>query len=249
MATTTYTFTPAAGQCADSASLTITVDTLITPSFNAIGPLCQNAAAPVLPLASANLINGSWLPDTINTSVSGATVYTFTPDSGMCATTADVTIDINPAPVAPIITLNALVLQSDAAAGNKWYNQNGLINGDTNQICNPLIEGDYYDIVTLNGCSSDTSNIISVVFTGVQLFEHNSLITVYPNPVSDELIIETGDISKLQYFEITNAIGQVVNKGQFINRTIVGTRNFRPGVYILKLENGNFIEFKKIIKE
>ena len=47
--TTTYTFTPAAGQCATTATLNITIDVQITPVFTAIGPLCVNAAAPALP--------------------------------------------------------------------------------------------------------------------------------------------------------------------------------------------------------
>jgi hypothetical protein len=44
--TTTYTFTPDAGQCASSASIDITIAAQITPVFTAIGPLCVGATAP-----------------------------------------------------------------------------------------------------------------------------------------------------------------------------------------------------------
>src|SRR6185503_7012865 len=53
-ATTTYTFTPTAGQCATTTTLTITVNPAVTPTFAQIGPLCQNSTAPALPVTSSN---------------------------------------------------------------------------------------------------------------------------------------------------------------------------------------------------
>jgi hypothetical protein len=42
--TTTYTFTPDAGQCAGPVSIDITIAAQVTPVFTAIGPLCVGAA-------------------------------------------------------------------------------------------------------------------------------------------------------------------------------------------------------------
>ena len=93
--TTLYTFTPTAGQCALSASMSITVDPQITASFTQIGPLCQSSNAPALPLTSINNINGTWSPATINTSATGTTLYTFTPTAGICAITVTMNITVN----------------------------------------------------------------------------------------------------------------------------------------------------------
>ncbi|MCC6253106.1 MAG: gliding motility-associated C-terminal domain-containing protein [Bacteroidia bacterium] len=94
--TTTYTFTPNAGQCADNTTLDITITAPETPTFNPVGPFCQNATAPALPTSSTNAtpITGTWSPATINTSVVGTSTYTFTPDAGQCAvnTTLNITI-------------------------------------------------------------------------------------------------------------------------------------------------------------
>src|SRR5678816_2054305 len=93
--TTTYTFTPAAGECASPASIDITIAAQITPVFTAIGPLCVGATAPALPTLSNNGITGTWNPATISTATAGTTTYTFTPDAGQCATattTDDVTV-------------------------------------------------------------------------------------------------------------------------------------------------------------
>jgi hypothetical protein len=67
LATTTYTFTPDAGQCASPASIDITIAAQVTPVFTAIGPLCVGATAPALPATSNNGINGTWSPATIST--------------------------------------------------------------------------------------------------------------------------------------------------------------------------------------
>ncbi len=92
--TTTYTFTPAPGQCAKSVTMDIVITTEITPTFTQIGPLCQNSTPPALPTSSTNNppITGTWSPATINTATNGTTTYTFTPAPGQCA--KSVTMDI-----------------------------------------------------------------------------------------------------------------------------------------------------------
>lgn len=84
--------------------------------------------------------------------------------------------------------------------------------------------------------------------TGTELFDINEAVKVYPNPFSDELIIENnGAIDNLN-FEIYNAMGQVVFKGDLVEKTIIKTGSFTPGVYLLKLGNSKTTEFRKIIK-
>ena len=92
--TTTYTFTPSAGQCAVVVTMDVVVNAQTTPVFTQIGPLCQNSNAPALPTTSTNGITGTWSPATINTAIAGTTAYTFTPTSGQCATTATMTITV-----------------------------------------------------------------------------------------------------------------------------------------------------------
>ncbi len=157
-------------------------------------------------------------------------------------------ITVNPLPITPIITLNGLELHSDASSGNQWFNQNGLINGATNQNYTVTVDGDYYVIVSLSGCSSVPSNTINVTVTGIEVVESDRIIKVYPNPVSDELIIELEGNNENVRFDILNSIGQIVFKGNLADKTTVQTSNFAPGVYLIKLENGKTFEFKKIIK-
>lgn len=104
MSTTTYTFTPTAGQCAVIAQHIITIDLPVTPLFDLVAPVCLGAAAPVLPASSNNTppITGTWSPATVSTSSVGSSMYTFIPDPGQCVVTSSPTRLI--VTVLPIVT-------------------------------------------------------------------------------------------------------------------------------------------------
>ncbi|MFT3683019.1 MAG: sugar-binding protein [Ferruginibacter sp.] len=93
--TTEYTFTPAAGQCATTAKLTITVNQGTLPSFDPVPAICAGGNLNALPLTSTNNFTGTWSPALNNTAT---TTYTFTPAAGQCATTAQLTITVTQPP-------------------------------------------------------------------------------------------------------------------------------------------------------
>ncbi len=74
-------------------------------------------------------------------------------------------------------------------------------------------------------------------------------VYIYPNPVANELIIETDGDNKNLNFEILNTTGQVIFKGTLSEKTIVQTSSFATGFYLIKFGNGKTFEFKKIVKE
>jgi large repetitive protein len=102
-ATTTYTFTPNLGQCANPTTLTITVNPPMLPTFTAVPPVCAGTALTALPTVSTNGITGTWSPVLNNTTT---TTYTFTPTTGQCAATATLTITITPKPAPIVISHN-----------------------------------------------------------------------------------------------------------------------------------------------
>ena len=83
-ATTTYTFTPTAGQCAVTQTMTITVTPNVTPTFTQVATICSGATLAPLPTTSLEGITGTWAPALNNTAT---TTYTFTPTEGQCALT------------------------------------------------------------------------------------------------------------------------------------------------------------------
>ena len=89
--TTTYTFTPDAGQCATTAQMTVTVGPPSTPTFTQHSDICSGESI-TLPTTSNESFTGTWSPVIDNTTT---TTYTFTPDAGVCATTTQMTVNVN----------------------------------------------------------------------------------------------------------------------------------------------------------
>jgi len=77
----------------------------------------------------------------------------------------------------------------------------------------------------------------------------NNPVLIFPNPVTNELIIEKKENIKNINFEILNSKGQIVYKGSLQEKIVVQTSSFTPGIFIVKLDNGQTFEFKKMIKE
>jgi gliding motility-associated-like protein len=94
--TTNYTFTPAPGQCAVTATMTIEITSKVIPGFNPIQPICSGVLVSPLPSTSIEGIKGSWSPAFDNTKT---TTYLFTPAaSEACAATTSFTVLVKPAP-------------------------------------------------------------------------------------------------------------------------------------------------------
>ncbi|MEO5777169.1 MAG: T9SS type B sorting domain-containing protein [Flavobacterium sp.] len=91
-ATTTYTFTPTTGLCANSTTLTIIISPGATPLFTPIATICSGDLLSPLPTTSNNSITGTWSPVLNNTAT---TTYTFTPTT-QCASSASLTISVIP---------------------------------------------------------------------------------------------------------------------------------------------------------
>ena len=90
----TYIFTPSPGQCVQPLTEKIEVIDKIIPAFDPIGPLCLNSEAVALPTTSKNGITGTWTPSTVSTKVPGKFNYTFVPESGLCAVSVPMEIEI-----------------------------------------------------------------------------------------------------------------------------------------------------------
>ena len=243
--TTTYTFTPLSGFCATIAQMTIEVNQPTIPVFASVGPYCDGETIEGLPTISNNGIAGTWSPAIDN---SQTTTYTFVPDIQYCTQNAEMTIVVNPIPATPTIVQNGNVLHSDATIGNQWFNASGMLIGETNAIYSVSENGSYHVVVTLLGCSSEPSNIINVSNTQIGS-DANESIKIFPNPFENTLVLEMPMIDKMVKVEILNSLGQKVFTSNFMNRLIINTNDFAPGVYYVKLENNEFVEIIKMIKK
>jgi hypothetical protein len=153
----------------------------------------------------------------------------------------------------PVIAYNGTELQSTSGNSYIWFLDGIQITGATSQSHIPVQDGNYEVMTTnANGCSFSSEVF---VFQAIGVGENKfSAIQVFPNPVSDYIIIEgdldfTGDLSVV----LLNINGEVIID------TIVTVDNsmshkmqlpaLSKGVYFLELGNGAHGVTKKIVVE
>ena len=90
--TTTYTFTPNINTCTPPVQKTIFIAPLFNPSFNLPSAICQSEVI-ILPQVANNGVSGTWTPALNNQQT---TVYTFVPNTTVCATNFNYTLFVNP---------------------------------------------------------------------------------------------------------------------------------------------------------
>ena len=156
--TTTYTFTPTAGQCATTATMTITVNPNIAPTFTQVVPICNGATLAALPTTSTNSITGAWSPTLNNTAT---TTYTFTPTAGQCATTATMTITVNPN-IAPTFTQVAPICNGATLAALPTTSTNSFT-GTWSPAMNNTATTTYTFTPTVGLCATTATMTITVI--------------------------------------------------------------------------------------
>ena len=102
-------------------------------------------------------------------------------------------------------------------------------------------------MVTLNGCSSDTSNVITITDVGVKEILNDFNFTIYPNPANNHIFVK---VPQKSLVEITDVEGRVVKKINNNELEInVDLRDYSNGVYFIKVINDKGQAIKKIIKQ
>jgi len=145
-------------------------------------------------------------------------------------------VTVNPLPATPTISQNGNTLTSDAPNGNQWYDQSGILVGETNQNYVFTASGDYYSIVTLLGCNSSPSNTIQAVPAGVDEMSEPFHFYVYPNPVGDELTLEVQGGHAPARYSLTNVLNQEMMAGSMEQKLTIPTDRLTPGIYLIHLE-------------
>ena len=174
--TTTYTFTPTGGQCANTITLQVSVGAPQTPTFAPFGPYCSGASFS-LPTSSIEGFTGSWSP-AINATTT--TSYTFTPTVGQCATTAKLSVTINPIPTVTILENPTICAGQTTVLTTQTINSGGSFawtpGGQTTATIsvNPATTTSYSVVYTVSGCASSASNSSVTV---------NSIVTPTFDPI------------------------------------------------------------------
>ena len=236
--TTTYTFTPIIGSCATSAIMTIAVNSDITPTFTPIAAICAGETILALPTTSNNNIAGTWSPS-LNSNTT--TTYTFTPNSGLCTTTATMTIIVTALPnIEPNhdeiicsenndpIQLNAgLQSGSRSQFSYEWFLNNQLLPFEQEYYINVNEHGIYTCNVKnkTTGCERTRTNTVT----------YSKKITIEKVLISD--LTENNTITVLasgmenSEYSLENPIGDFQDSNVF--------ENVEPGIHTVYVNDKN----------
>ena len=164
----------------------------------------------------------------------------------------DLNITVNPIPPAPVVTSVGETLTSSAPEGNQWYFEGVPIAGATGQTHIALNSGYYWAVVTLNGCSSDTSNHEYIIIIGMEpLQSENYSVYPVPNDGRFKVSITCTYIENIN-IKVYNTLGVVISemRNVEVNGTTVRSIDLRPapsGIYSVVIENDNKRVIRKIL--
>jgi hypothetical protein len=150
-------------------------------------------------------------------------------------------------PPAPVISVDGALLTSDAPEGNQWYLDDEPIPGATGQNYTAVENGSYYDIVTLNGCVSDPSNIIDILTIGIGEREQDSF-QVFPNPASDVITVEADNLAGSYDLSVFTLQGRLMYSQKEIGEQYhISTVNYPPGIYFIRIQADTVVYFRKVL--
>jgi len=176
---------------------------------------------------------------------------TFTSSTG-CDSTVFLNLTVTPLNTSLTtvgITIHALL----AGATYQWVNCNtgfSWISGATNQSFTPTANGNYAVIITEGSCT-DTSGCIAITTVGMEGLLNDEQLAVFPNPVNDQLVVETGKTVNFLQIRTLELSGRIISENQFINtrQGILDTSKLSPGTYFIEITFDGLKQTRRIVKE
>jgi uncharacterized repeat protein (TIGR03803 family) len=159
---------------------------------------------------------------------------------------------INPAK--PVITISVgvgLTLTSSNGSGNLWFSDGTAIPEADGQSYVPPMPGTYTVQTIIDDCTSEISEPMEVLITGLQ-DEVSMGMKVYPNPVLSELYVElTGVDDARVTFEVFDVMGHRISTtiGLTNSPTPISMEDHGPGMYLLKASTGERTHTSRVVKK
>jgi len=259
-----YDFTAGVSEYASAGSEDFTITKYTQCYINPATGLVGNTIT-----AFANNVSYQWLNCEVGFApIANATLQSYTPTNtgsyactmsygGCVDTTICIAVDLCVG-ITNSITINAQTLTltcSVSGATYQWIRTdvgNLAIAGATSQTYTPTVNGSYACKITKNGCVN-TSAPISVDKVGLEEFNNDLNVTLFPNPANDFVVasfITAATNIQVQLFDV---VGKLIDAKilQSKNNITINTENLSKGVYTLKFfeTSTNKVVVRRFIKE
>lgn len=251
-ATTTYMLTVTNNNFSDISQAVVTMNSL--PVLSSNNRTICNGDSIYLFVYGANtyLWNTGNTNSSIRVKPTNTTTYSiigFKPGIG-CSDTTQAIVKVT-IPVTPVITKVADTLKSIPCVGctNLWYKDSIRVYSSYNNKFIYKQNGDYFAISYLDGCISDTSNIIHVLDVSIE--ELKKYFEINPNPTKDYINVNFN--SKIESYRIYNLMGQAIEELSPLKGGLgvynIDVSNFIKGIYIIELTTKDGVVKSKFVKE
>ncbi|MCH2225587.1 MAG: T9SS type A sorting domain-containing protein, partial [Crocinitomicaceae bacterium] len=172
-------------------------------------------------------------------------------NAGGCVATSDSIMGVYCSPTyQPIISLNQddhLEVTNPMSGMIQWFQDGGVLIGDTASVFIPSNTGSYTVVVTdMFGCSYE-SNPLSVT---LGLFDSHSINdwSIFPNPATNSAIIEIQGNGTIEMLEVIDLTGRtLLTRNNLGSSTVLDLDSLNNGAYIIRLGSKGMYWTKTLI--
>jgi len=243
-----------ANNCSNTATIAVSVASLVVPVMSPAIPLCSNSSAiqmTVNPAGGGFNGNGTSAAGLFDPNVSGAGSHpiSYSITNGPCTTSASIIILVNAAPTASIVNpktffcknQSAIFLNGSPAGGS--FSGNGVTGAAFNPANASVSNSNIiiYSYTDQNGCS-DSASVRITVSTCAGISENGrtpSLFRCYPNPSNGLFTIEAQQDLRLEVLSITGQTIEILQVTEGMNRIRLA---LPTGIYFIRSEDQSLQE-------
>ncbi len=257
------------GSCGNVITNTVTISVMPLPVPFITGPnqVCLDGLAQTYS-TETGMLNYTWAVSGGGTILSGTgtsqvtvlwntagaqTVSVSYTDANACTAASPTVLDVtvNTVPPVPQVTFSGGTLYSNTPYGNQWYYEGTLIPGATSPTYAVNLNGWYWDIVTLNGCASDTSNNV-IIILGIKDMQEGNL-SIYPVPNHGAFTASFTSAGPEDFsIRVYNQLGEVIfeKTGIRVNKSLsqdIDLGTIPPGFYTVVFQSNESSKAVKIL--
>lgn len=192
---------------------------------------------------------GTQVKKTLKISSPGSVTVRVTNQYGCTITSSPVTVGINKAPVVSIAQSKNTLRATPGFKQYQWYKGSTAINGKTADSLIPSTVG-IYKVQAMNdsGCTA-FSNSINFQFSGIEDLTHSN-ITLYPNPASDKVLVQTEELAPGSRVRIYDACGKLLYEADAAGKQVVlDVSPYSDGILFIELLCGKKVMRAKLLKQ
>ena len=241
------------GQSAVSLPVSITLNPLPIAYAGNDTTICSGSSIALDPTGGTTYAWNNGVVQGVSFSPVSTQTYTVTvTDANNCSASDNIKVTVD-FPAIPVVILSVHDLISTFAYAYQWYDSTGAIAGDTLQSITPMHNGEYYIVVTDSAGCSAQSLPYDYVATSVTTYPEKDKISFFYDPDTDILYLHNPYTSSIDIqVRLLDETGKSLMSRSInlapLHTESLGLKEFSEGIYLVNIQNDQFLISGKILK-